>query len=667
MSVFLEPEKLRPFWAGTYFPPRARENMGPGFTDVMQGMHGAWTQQRDGVMKQAAAVAEEVEKGLSAAREPKQVGAGEVSKAASELLQGLDRTHGGFGGAPKFPQPAQLEFLLDVRAAAGDEATTASIDEAVRFTLDRMAVGGLLDQVGGGFHRYCVDASWTVPHFEKMLYDNAQLAALYARAHEVYGDDFYARVARRTCDYVLREMTFEGDGGGGFFSAQDAEVDGREGLNYVWNAEQAREALRAGGLTEEDAEFAVATYRLETPNFKDPHHADAPAMSVLRLDDRPDKMAERAGEDAGAFQERLDRVNAALLKARGKRKQPHLDDKVVSAWNGMMIAALAQVGSVLGERRYIDAAGRAARFVLRELEDGGALSRSWRKGSGVSRGPAGVLEDYACMISGLSAVAKIDGDADLASAAERLAESAHRRFVADGLCYDSEAGRSDLFIRPRSLYDGATPCGNSQLLRALIDLYELAPSDTWLDRAMGVLAGVSGMIHASPRSVIESTRGLLRLMRVSGADRSRFAEAEDEEAQARTPGFTPVEIYASTDRVSLEDGAAQFEVVLKIAPGYHINAADPNPTGHPLGAGLAPLRVGVVGGSGVKAYADYPEGAEFGEGRIRVHEDEAPMTIALEREGEIKGRPIVVVTFQACTETECLEPTTVELDVAIDG
>jgi len=663
MSVFLEPEKLRPFWAGTYFPPRARENMGPGFVDVMQGMHGAWTEQREGVLKQASALADEVEKALSAAREPAQVGATEVSKAASELLQAFDRTHGGFGAAPKFPQPAQLEFLLDVRDAAGDEATAASIDEAVRFTLDRMAVGGLFDQIGGGFHRYCVDATWTVPHFEKMLYDNAQLARLYARAHEVYGDPLYARIARRTCDYVLREMTSES---GGFFSAQDAEVEGREGLNYVWNEEQAREAL--GDLPDDDIAFAVKVYRLEAPNFRDPHHPESPAMSVLRLDDRPDKMAERAGEEPGVFQDRLDRIGAALLRARDDRKQPHLDDKVVAAWNGMMIGALARVGATLEERRYIDAAARAARFVLGEMEHDGALARSWRDSDGGgSLGPAGVLEDYACMISALSEVARLEGDAQLASAAARLAESANERFVGDGVCYDSEAGRSDLFIRPRSLYDGATPCGNSQFLHAMIDLNALAPSDAWLDRAMGVLAGVSAMMRDSPRSVIESTRGLLRLMRTSGADRSRFADAAEDEPEGPKPGFTPVEIYSSTDRVSLEDGAAQFEIVLKIAPGYHINAAEPNPTGHPLGEGLAPLRVGVVGGAGVQVFADYPEGTEYGEGRIRVHEDETQMTIALERAGEIKGRPVVIVTFQACTETECLEPATLELDVAIDG
>jgi uncharacterized protein YyaL (SSP411 family) len=278
MSVFLEPQGLRPFWAGTYFPPEPRHGV-PSFPQVLDAMSRAWTERRGEVLEQAASVAEGVRQHMVSEEAPVGLGLPQVTEAGRDLLKRFDRVHGGFGGAPKFPQPVFLEFLLDLRAAAADDATRDAIDQAVRRTLDRMAIGGVFDQVGGGFHRYSVDERWLVPHFEKMLYDNAQLAQVYARAAVVYSDDFYATIARRTLDYALREMT---SSEGAFYSAQDAEVDGREGGNYVWTPEEIRAALPP-----EDAGFAIKVYGADAgPNFRDPHYPDSSSTNVLFLRER---------------------------------------------------------------------------------------------------------------------------------------------------------------------------------------------------------------------------------------------------------------------------------------------------------------------------------------------------------------------------------------------
>ncbi|QYU67869.1 DUF255 domain-containing protein [Leptolyngbya sp. 15MV] len=330
MSVFVEPEGLRPFWCGTYFPPEGRWGR-PGFPQVLRGMAEAWRTQRAQVLEQARALAAAVGEHLQRSTAPVSLTLEQPTRAAQQILSMHDRQHGGFGGAPKFPQPVLLELLLDVRAHAGDEATRAAIDAVVRFTLDRMAIGGLQDQIGGGFHRYCVDAHWTVPHFEKMLYDNAQLVGLYARAAATYGDGYYRRVVERTIAYVAREMTGPD---GSFYSAQDAEVDGLEGANYVWRPEEARDAL-----PEDLRPIAMRALGLDGgANFQDPHHPDAAATHVLRLRARPEEVAAELGMTPGDFDAAMDRAAELMRRVRDARPKPRLDDKVLASWNGLMIA-----------------------------------------------------------------------------------------------------------------------------------------------------------------------------------------------------------------------------------------------------------------------------------------------------------------------------------------
>ncbi len=671
MSVFLEPASLRPFWCGTYLPAEPRPGLTmPTFPQVLEGLHGAWVGQREGVAQQAESLAGAVREHLAGAGAPVPVGHRDVERAADRLLRALDRVNGGFGGAPKFPQTSYADFLLETREHAAEKATRDAIDSAVKSTLDAMAIGGIRDHVGGGFHRYAVDATWTVPHFEKMLYDQALLALLYTRAARVYDDAEYKRVVRETLEYVLREMTGPE---GGFHSAQDAEVDGREGQNYLWTPTQIAEALEPG-----DAEFAAGVYGLEKgPNFRDPHHGEEPPANVLRLSARPEALAPRMSLSRDEFLMRLAGVNRRLYAARLNREQPGRDDKVIAEWNGLMIAAFAEAAVLFKDQRYFAAAERGAAFVLERMTDrDGRLLRSWR--GGVASSPA-VLEDYSSMIAGFLALhraagarAAARGPTPYLGSAVRLYEQAVRDFRAEDMgYYDTRADQEDLFVRSRTTYDGAVPCGSSVMLHALLDLAEATAEPSYLDRAVSLLRTLSGAISRDPVAAVNATRGLLRLLRTdrSKRDAATFAPADapSEEPSAAAPGAMPVEIYAETDRVRVSrDEPAELTLLVRVAEGHHVTAADPRPSGE---IGLVPFCVRVIGGEGIVAYADYPEGEErgFAGASFRAYTEHFELRVAVEQTGELLGRPRLAITYQACTQTECLLPRTVELDVAIEA
>lgn len=663
MSVWLDPQSLKPFYAGTYFPPEPRHGM-PAFTELLVGISDAWSSQRVEVLKQADALAEAVTHQLQHSESPVIVGEAHVSEAVSQLVGLLDRRYGGFGGAPKFPQPAYTEFLLTARASA-DTDTQKVIDTALRTTLDAMLAGGIRDHVGGGFHRYSVDQSWTVPHFEKMLYDQGQLLSIYAKAAALYNDPEYRRAATETADYLLREMT---DTTGAFFSAQDAEVGGKEGLNYLWLPEDFSAVLSA-----DDATFAERVYGLtDGPNFRDPHHPEEPARSVLRLEDRPENVAAKLNLTPEEFHARLDAINAKLLTARNQRKQPRLDDKILTAWNGSAIAGLAILGNVTGEAKYTEAAENAASAIDTLMRDpSGGLLRSARAGE--ARIPA-FFEDYAWLALGhIELHRAIPGDTEHLARAVELAVRADELFgdPETGGFYDTLEGQSDLFVRAQSVYDGAIPSATSTFLNVLIDLHELTGEARFAQRAARGIARTSSHIHRSPVGHIHAVRALYRGLSRDLPIAQALADAGAAEALAERPGAAPlvVEVFADTERVALpRDEPVTFRVRLAIQKGYHILAADPGP-GAP--EGLVPLRVGITGGSGVTVFADYPKGEQYSvagfEHEILVHAGEAEFDIVLERTGPIAGTPIVTITYQACTDTECLEPVTAELDVAIDS
>ncbi len=667
MSVFLEPEKLRPFYCGTYFPPEERGGM-RSFPQILSAIAAAWKEKRDQVVEQSETLANAVKEHLGQEPGAAAVGLAQVSKGAQTLLRMLDRVNGGFGTAPKFPQPVFLELMMDVRDAAADEGTKAAADEAIRLTLDRMACGGMNDQIGGGFHRYSVDEKWLLPHFEKMLYDNAQLGAVYARGAAMYGDEFYARTARRTLEYVLKEMTQES---GAFSSAQDAEVDGREGGNYLWTVGDLAETL-----DDADVRFAVKAYGLDAgTNFRDPHHPEAPAANVLFLARRPEAMAEGLKTDTAGFLARIDAINGSLFAARARRKQPRLDDKVITAWNGMMIGGMARAAVWLDEPRYAVAAARAAAFVLAAMRDGeGHLLRTSR---GRTAKTGAFLEDYAFFIDGLLAIHGAMSKETIARAIEASGDERVRTLARSALSiareltgqaqtlfgapaggfYDTRAEQADLFIRARSTHDGAIPSGASVMLANLVQLHELVGNGGYLDGARASLASLSGAIAESPLGAANAVRSLLKLIQ-SGAAPDAGAADEPEK-----PRFTPVEIFATEERIHVgKDRPAKLGLTLKIAPGYHINAAEPGE------ANLVGLRVSVINGGGVAAFADYPAGEPYGDkGEIRVHRGSVDFDVVVEQTGPITGQPLLAVTFQACTDRECLAPMTAELSVSIDA
>lgn len=680
MTVFLDPGSRQPFWCGTYFPPEPRPAMGiPSLPQVLANISTAWHKQRADVLEQANQIGAIVRDRLSGVAEPPRGIAAStcVTEAVSGLLRMFDRNHGGFGGAPKFPQPVFLELLLDARERAGSEQTRAAIDEALRVTLDKMMIGGVYDQIGGGFHRYSVDATWTVPHFEKMLYDNAQLLSVYARAAGAFEDAEYARIVRETATYLRREMR----SAGGLASAQDAEVDAREGLNYLWSPDQLR-----GILEKTDADFASRVFSLELgPNFRDPHHPDEAASNVLRLRERPELIARDLGLALDAFHERRARISDAMLEARNRRKQPHRDDKVLAAWNGLAIHGLAIAAECLRDATLLDDAIATADFVLGELRGADGLCRSWRDGV---RGGPGFLEDYGACALGLLSLARAlrvvaPHRASQASlyqdAAASLVFEAASRFASDGRWFDCAAGQADSFVRTRSLHDGAVPCGSSMMLLAMIELAAEGRNEAVSDTD-ALLRSMLGPIEEMPLGLAWATRGLLRLASdpvfassvlrpLVSAEAVDLARRNDTSENA----FTPVEIYAGAERVAVAKGLpASLRIALRIAPGYHVLAADPW-VDDPKGAmrGVIPLRVHVRGGAGIEAYADYPSGTPYAMasetlGTPRVYSDEIEFEIAIEQTGEITGRPMLAITYQACSDQACLPPRTVELDIAID-
>lgn len=677
MSVFLTPPGARgdddpglePLWGGTYFPKEPRANF-PSFTMVLEGISSAWNTRRDDVLTQAGAVTDAVRERLAMRADPARIGPEQVSGAIARLMSIHDPTWGGFGSAPKFPQPVFLDFLFDAATTITDEAQRAAVADALRRTLDRMALGGMFDQVGGGFHRYSTDEKWLVPHFEKMLYDNALLLSVYARAAATFDDPFYARTARRTAGYVLREMTDAETGA--FFSAQDAEVDAREGLNYLWTLPEINAALDA-----DDAAFISRVYRLDDgPNFRDPHYPGDGPKNVLWMRDRPAAVAASMGMTEADFLARLDRLNNILYAARAERKQPGLDDKVLAGWNGLMIAAMADAGRLLDEPRYTAAAERAAAFVLGSLRrDNGELIRSRRGGVA---GPDAVFDDYAFVIRGLLALdahtpldsqqrPRRDAAIELTTIADRLfGDSEH------GGWFDTTAGRSDLIVRARSTYDGAIPSGQSVMIHNLLALHAGAGEEAHLAAAARGLASLSRSIAEAPLGPVEATRALITLLRLERSTgralRDEFGMGEAApEFTPETPARPPVQIFASDQEIAVgADTPGEIGLELRIDEGWHINAHEPG------AANLAPLRVRIVGGTGVRAVVEYPAGdpleAEWalGDERPLVHEGSVALVVRLERTNEEwAGTPTIAVDYQACTNTMCAEPMTAALRVKI--
>lgn len=465
MTVFMDPEG-RPFYAGTYFPPDDGHGR-PGFGRLLQFIAEKWKTDRAEVLASAEKITEHLQ---GATRRVPGVGddpSFETTNRAVELFgEVFDMEWGGFGMAPKFPSPTNLQFLLSVYARERHSELGQSALEMVLHTLRAMATGGMYDQLGGGFSRYSVDGEWMVPHFEKMLYDNAQLARLYLNAYQVTGDEGFARVVRETLDFLLNEMR---DSEGGFHAALDADSEGIEGKYYVWTADEFKEAVG------EDAQLAAAWFGVTREgNFRDPHHPELTGRNVISARANVEELAQRFGTSTEAVLERVEAARARLLAVRAQRVRPGLDDKVLTSWNGLALAAFAEAGRVLGEIRYQVAAAEIAAFLRGSVWMDGRLRHTWKAGQ-----PRvdGMLEDYTYVGLGLVELFKLTGDIALLEWARELWDVVQAKFRdhAAGGYFETPADGETLLLRQKPFFDSATPSGNGSA--ALLGL--------WLGRYYG--------------------------------------------------------------------------------------------------------------------------------------------------------------------------------------
>ena len=683
MSVFLTPD-LKPFYGGTYFPKDR-------FRDLLVSIQDAWANHRSEVLASADQVRAAIADALRVAPEAgESVSISTVKQAAVARLKAtFDRANGGFGGAPKFPPHGPLMLLLE---AYRERADGDALDLAVR-TLDAMARGGVYDQIGGGFHRYATDAAWRLPHFEKMLYDNALLVPVYLEAWKETGRPDLRRVAEETLAWVLREMT---DARGGFYASLDADSDGEEGRYYLWTADEIRKAVPSPG-----GDLAVAYYGL----------GDLPSgvggRGLPRVPIPLDRFAKEHRLTPEAARSRLEAARGSLLRARALRPPPRHDDKIVTAWNGLMISAFARAWGVTHDERYRAAAERAARFLLENARgpDGG-LRASWTAGS---PGPDGNLDDSAFLARGLLDLSDTTGDRIWLEEAARIAREADRFLDRDsGGYFFAPDGRKDLIVRAKSLEDDALPSGNAimvevlaRLSSALADRSILAPAERVLDLAGPGLersplastylilaasrlgrpapAGAGGApiyASASPSLIVTPVLAAstvpTRQAHPGGPALSGQPAAGERVIQGNIVGRpNPERVVESSMTVpagAVRPGqAVTLSLRLSIKPGWHVNSARPTLKYLISTAIEFPDRAAAT----VEEVA-YPEGQlvtlAFAEEKLSVYQGETTIraTISPPRDGapgprEIRAR----LTYQSCSDRTCLAPEKVDFQIPL--
>ena len=488
LNCFLTPD-LKPFYGGTYYPPEDKYGQA-GFGRILRQIAGLWETRRDQVLDTARDFHQKLE--FFTAHRPTHLflSPALLSNAAAIFKREYDPEFGGFGGAPKFPRPSEPAFLLRYALQARDPQAA----KMVLHTCDRMAAGGIHDQIGGGFSRYSVDARWLVPHFEKMLYDNAQLVNLYLDAYLAGGHPEHAETARDIIRYVLRDMT---DAEGGFYSAEDADSEGKEGKFYCWTEEELSRLLTSGEFSLAARYFGIT----QKGNFVDHSDPDPlPGQNVLSVADAQLSPSERA---------RLDLVKRKIFEARGKRVRPHLDDKVLASWNGMMLGALARAYAVLGDETYRAAAEKNLAFLQNKLWDapGKTLYHRWRQGG---RDSVQLLTAYANLLAGTIDLYEAALEPKHLDFALALAETMLARFydATAGGFYDSAAETEDLILRAKEDYDGAEPSGNATAVLALLRLGAITGRKDFKDAAEKTLQLLAPRLQKLPQAVPHLLMGL---------------------------------------------------------------------------------------------------------------------------------------------------------------
>ncbi len=614
-SVWLMPDG-RPWYAGTYFPREDRLGR-PGFITLLTKLAEIWQTQRTGVEEQANQLAAAIRQNAEAAAQGSTDAVDAdalLVDAMHELSEGYDARHGGFGSAPKFPPHTVLDLLM--RAPRLEPFDTRL--QLITGTLDAIMLGGIRDHIGGGFHRYSTDAEWLVPHFEKMLYDNAQLAAAFANAFALTRKEEYATVARETCDWVLREMTGPE---GGFYSALDADSEGEEGRFYVWSHE---EILRVLGSN--DGEHFCKTYGvLPGGNFQDEASGDDTGFNIPHL--------------AGPVREEAGRLNASILKlrdVRSKRIWPGLDDKVITSWNGLMISALAQCGKILNEPSYTQAAEKAARFILRDMRHDGNLLHTWRKGTGKGRA---YLDDYSALANALLDLSEATGNPVWRKETAALMQVVLDSFQDKqrGGFYFTSEHHEDLITRTRDAFDQAMPSASSLTIRALVRLGE----------PKGLEAAVRAMTMLAP-AMKRSPTGTAALLHA--------ALLLKEQRATPPPAVTDVVSIAIHPKARSvhAGGEVDVDVMLTISNGWHVQANKPS-LDYLIGTSIA------VAGDFTLKSASFPSGKtlKLGDDELRVYSGSLSIPATLLANPNLMppfATAKVTVTWQACDDGSCQAP-----------
>ncbi|MBW3541339.1 MAG: DUF255 domain-containing protein [Planctomycetes bacterium] len=707
LSMFLTPAG-KPIAGGTYFPPEGKNGL-PGFPDVMRRMHEVWTKQQAGVEQNAEIITSELRRLMKTrpALAPVELNRELVDEAAKAVLDSYDAEFGGVGfsaarpDAPKFPTPVKLAFLQYRACRYADE----DAEKVVRHTLERIAAGGIRDHLGGGFHRYSTDREWHVPHFEKMLYDQAQLADVYIEAYRTGRDERDRRVAEGTLDFVLREMTHPE---GGFFSALDAETDGIEGKHYVWSREEVERVLGA-----DNAALFMRAYGMTQPKVFEHGY-------VLRLPQPLNDLAAELKLSEDALDERLSGLREKLLAVRNQREALLRDDKVLTSWNGLMIRAFARAGKILGREDYTAAAEKAAMFVLTHMRDSdGRLLRTWREGQAKL---GAYLDDYAFLSEGLLALYDTTGDEKWRNAARRLTDQMVELFHDEtaGGFYFTAHDHETLIARTKTAYSSVIPSGNSVAARNLLRLSSLSSEERYRKLAGETLELFAPTLKATPAGLSNMAVALGEYLDDSAApplDSNSAAPplgkggpggVKDEappdahstppapplgrggtatpEAEALTPAKAGSEIVqAAAEEPAREKDEpppilrakaflnverlpagrqARLLVYLKLSDGWHINANPAQPEG------LIPTKVTIVSAAGIKLdNVHYPKGRKLDIPDIAepalVYDGEAYIYGTLTIPAEAAEMPAdemeIRIRYQPCNERQCLAPKTLKL------
>ncbi|MCI0700920.1 MAG: thioredoxin domain-containing protein [Planctomycetia bacterium] len=650
LSMFLTPEG-KPIFGGTYFPPEDKkvgDDTITGFKTVLNKVI-EFDKDRADLLKQADIIAEKTVDALEA--NSRLVALVPINRElVSDALEffDIDPEHGGTGSkarmyrGTKFPRPPVWSFLLSQSNKPGNEA----LKKKVTLTLTKMLEGGIYDQLGGGFHRYSTERTWTVPHFEKMLYDNAQLVELYSEAFALDARPEYKRVVTETLGFIKREMTSPE---GGFYSALDADTNHNEGEFYVWTLAEIKKILG----NDADTALIRAVYGIGAPNFEEKFH-------ILRL---PKPLAELAKEQKLTEAEllaKLEPLKKKLFDARAKRARPFLDTKIIAAWNGQMIAGYAKAGQVFKNKDYTDAAAKAADFILTKMSDkDGRLFRIFAAvpGEKPSAKVPAFIDDYGYMIHGLLNLHDATSDKKWLDAAKQLTDLVVKWYgdpVKSGF-YFTASDAEKLFARAKDSYDGVQPSGNAQMARNLLRLWQKTKDDTYRDRSIRTVKAYALALKMNPTSMPAMLRCLDELLDAAGEPEK---PAPKDKPDVKRPKESADVVSSKLTLDPAKDGKRAFTLALEVEAPWHLYA---NPVGLELLAESQTEVTVFVGGKKVDAKIEYPKGKAITDStgsKYAVYEGVLAIKGSFPySEGEVEVRVKIV----ACKEGTCLKPSMLKL------